>query len=419
MNKILATVMLGAISSMNALAMDKTISVTLTNPSDSRKAVPVVIPVSRGEWQSAHVTDKDGFELPTQIDDLNNDGQPDELSFVIFMKKKEKMTLNIVLSEEPRKEDDHVVCNTFGYMAIRDRDKQAKKPKHQQIYDFTFPATTNPYNYIFPHGAVLESNLVGFRVYADHRQSIDMYGHKRPKCDIAETMFYPSAEQKAAGSGDDVLYTGSTYGCGALHGWDGEKAIMFENVRNTTMRIVATGPVRTIVETINRGWKPVADALPVDVTTRYTIYADHRDVEAKVTFSRPVGDIPLSTGIVDIVEGSEEYTDKAGLRGCWGTACAGNNPKVYDTHTVGLGIYTPKEYYTKDAHFTDGKEHLPNQAYAQVLSTAGDNLHYWFTATCDMESYGFKNKKAWFKYLESWKKELDNPVKIEITNISR
>jgi hypothetical protein len=140
-----------------------------------------------------------------------------------------------------------------------------------------------------------------------------------------------------------------------------------------------------------------------------------------VQFSHAVKGMPLSTGIVDIVEGSEELTDKAGLRGCWGTACAGNNPQVYDTHTVGLGIFIPKEYYKSDSHFTDGKDYLPNQAYAQVVGTDNDKLHYWFTATCDMEDFsstgakGSYNRDSWFSYLKDWKKQLQKPIKINIT----
>ena len=130
-------------------------------------------------------------------------------------------------------------------------------------------------------------------------------------------------------------------------------------------------------------------------------------------FSRPVADLQLSTGVTDIV-GSEAITDKKGLRGCWGTACAGNNPKVYDTHTVGLAVCVPREYYRGDAHFTDGKEQLPNQAYVALLSTSTDRLHYWFTATCDLETFGFADSKAWSDYLSEWKRSLLSPVKVEI-----
>lgn len=409
MKKHLLTISAVLAAVVAAQAADKTLTVTVTNPSKTeRKAVPVVIEVD-DDVRSALVT-LDGKEIPCQLDDLDDDGEFDELAFVTDMAKKEKQTFTVTLSEqgEPRKYENR----TYGYLGIRDRSE--KNQKHQRITSVTFPKDTNPYNYIFPHGAVMENDMVGFRVYADHRQSLDYYGHRNYKMDIAETAFYTTQEQRDKGYGEDVLYTGSTYGCGALHGWDGKKSVMFENVRNRTQTVVCEGPVRTILDITNRAWQPYEGCKPVDIRTRYILYYGHRDVEVQVDFSRDVADIPLSTGIVDIVEGSTEFSDKAGLRGDWGRACAGNNPKVYDTITVGLGIYVPKQYYKADSHFTDGKERLPNQAYVQVVGTKDDDMHYWFTCTCDIETFGFKDKEAWFSYLKEWKKELEAPAAIKI-----
>lgn len=409
MKKHLLTISAVLAAVVAAQAADKTVTVTVTNPSKTeRRAVPVVIEVD-DDVRSALVT-LDGKEIPCQLDDLDDDGEFDELAFVTDMAKKEKQTFTVTLSEqgEPRKYENR----TYGYLGIRDRSE--KNQKHQRITSVTFPKDTNPYNYIFPHGAVMENDMVGFRVYADHRQSLDYYGHRNYKMDIAETAFYTTQEQRDKGYGEDVLYTGSTYGCGALHGWDGKKSVMFENVRNRTQTVVCEGPVRTILDITNRAWQPYEGCKPVDIRTRYILYYGHRDVEVQVDFSRDVADIPLSTGIVDIVEGSTEFSDKAGLRGDWGRACAGNNPKVYDTITVGLGIFVPKQYYKADSHFTDGKDRLPNQAYVQVVGTKDDDMHYWFTCTCDIETFGFKDKEAWFSYLKEWKKELEAPAAIKI-----
>lgn len=399
--------MLGLVTSL--CAAEKNIKVKVTNPSQkARSAVPVVIKLDSETTQA--IVMQGSKEIPSQLDDLNDDGVNDELSFVTDMASKETQEFTITLSSDgiPRAYNNR----TYGYIGIRDRSE--KKQKHQRINSVTFPKDTNPYNYIYPHGAVMENDMVGFRIYCDHRQSIDLYGHRHRKMDIAETGFYTTPLQREQGYGEDVLYTGSTYGCGTLHGWDGKNAIMFENVRNTTQTIVCEGPVRTIIDITNKGWKPTADSKPVDIVTRYILYYGHRDVEVQVKFSRPVPDLQLSTGIVDIVEGSEEFTDKAGLRGDWGTACAGNNPKVYDTITVGLGIFVPSTYYKSDSHFSDGKKPLPNQAYVQVLGTETDSLHYWFASTCHIESFGFSNKDAWFQWLQEWKKELEDEVQIKI-----
>ena len=389
-------------------AAERTIKLKATNPMHkARSAVPVVIRLD-SETTTA-IVKRGSYEIPCQLDDLNDDGINDELSFLTDMAADETQEFTVTLSSDgiPKNYPNR----TYGYIGIRDRSE--KEPKHQRINSVTFPKDTNPYNYIYPHGAMMENDMIGFRIYCDHRQSIDLYGHRHRKMDIAETGFYTTPLQRLQGYGEDVLYTGSTYGCGALHGWDGTKAIMFENVRNTTETIVCQGPVRTIVDITNKGWRPTPDCKPVDIVTRYTLYYGHRDVEVQVRFSRPVPDLQLSTGIVDIVEGSEELSDKAGLRGDWGRACAGNNPNVYDTITVGLGIYVPPLYYKGDSHYTDGKPRLPNQAYVQVIGTNTDSLHYWFTATSHIEAFGFSNKSAWFQWLKEWKEELGKPILIK------
>lgn len=422
MNRLL-TILTTLLVAVTAMATEKTVTVSVTNTySKERKAVPVVV-VLDGTTTSALVT-LDGKEVPCQLDDLNDDGLYEELSFVTDMKKKEKQTFNVVLSDEGTPREYPAVC--YGAIAIRDR--AAKNQKHMPINSVTFPKTSNPYQYIFPHGAVMENDMVGFRAYCDHRQSIDYYGHQQLKADIAETAFYPSAEQKAAGAGDDVLWTGSTFGCGTMHAWDAKKGwtVMYENVRNTTMEVVSAGAVRTVLRITNRAWQPFETFKPVDVITTYTLYAGHRDVEVDVKFSHAVKGLPLAAGTVDIADpkGSEEHSDCKGLRACWGTAWGGNNPKVYGVHTVGLAVNIPEEYYKSETRFSDmekekigtpdgkGKLVLPTQAYVNIIGTETDHLNYWFAATCDLESFGFKDSKAWFDYLDNWKKELASPAEI-------
>ncbi|MGM9714320.1 MAG: DUF4861 domain-containing protein [Prevotella sp.] len=417
----LTLLLLILIGATTATARETTFKVTLRNTlSSPRQDVPVVIDLAtlspdilssiggREGVSSAMVT-IGGQETPCQLDDLDDDAVPDELCFVTDMKKMERLTATVTLSDEgqPRAYE----ARTFASLSMRDRNP--KSPKHLPITSLTVPAASNPYQYIFPHGPILESELVGFRIYADHRQSVDYYGHRQKQIELPVTQFYPTKEQKSTTFGDDVLYTGSTYGCGTLHGWDGKTSVMYENVRSRTYTMVSSGPVRAIIETVNRAWRMTATSRPVDVRTRYILYAGHRDVCVDVRFSRPVPDLMLSTGVTDIV-GSEELTDKAGLRGCWGTAMAGNNPKVYDEHTVGLAVCVPKANYRGDAHFTDGKPSLPNQAYVALVQTPSDRLTYWFSVTCDMETFGFADSKAWFSYLKDWKLTLEHPVEVKV-----
>ena len=141
MKKHLLTISAVLAAVVAAQAADKTLTVTVTNPSKTeRKAVPVVIEVD-DDVRSALVT-LDGKEIPCQLDDLDDDGEFDELAFVTDMAKKEKQTFTVTLSEqgEPRKYENR----TYGYLGIRDRSE--KNQKHQRITSVTFPKDTNPYN---------------------------------------------------------------------------------------------------------------------------------------------------------------------------------------------------------------------------------------------------------------------------------
>ena len=127
MKKHLLTISAVLAAVVAAQAADKTLTVTVTNPSKTeRRAVPVVIEVD-DDVRSALVT-LDGKEIPCQLDDLDDDGEFDELAFVTDMAKKEKQTFTVTLSEqgEPRKYENR----TYGYLGIRDRSE--KNQKHQR-----------------------------------------------------------------------------------------------------------------------------------------------------------------------------------------------------------------------------------------------------------------------------------------------
>lgn len=67
-----------------------------------------------------------------------------------------------------------------------------------------------------PHGPVLESELVGYRLYFNEKQTPDIYGKFNKGLEIKESQFYPTDEQLTKGFGDDVLRVFDSCGPGAL-----------------------------------------------------------------------------------------------------------------------------------------------------------------------------------------------------------
>ena len=128
MKKHLLTISAVLAAVVAAQAADKTLTVTVTNPSKTeRRAVPVVIEVD-DDVRSALVT-LDGKEIPCQLDDLDDDGEFDELAFVTDMAKKEKQTFTVTLSEqgEPRKYENRTATSAYATARRRTRSTSVSR----------------------------------------------------------------------------------------------------------------------------------------------------------------------------------------------------------------------------------------------------------------------------------------------------
>ena len=382
----------------------KLVEVTVKNPSgEARQDVPVVMDLkSWGDVLKA-VVKVDGREIPSQLDDLDRDCVNDELCFLVNLGKKEKKTYCVSLYEEG--EQAQYPARTFAELCLPSRNKKLAK-NQQDIYlkSIAFDKRTkDPYHYVHSHGICFESDLVAMRVYFDHRQTIDLYGKINPGLVIEKTQFYPSEEQIAAGSGDDCLWVGNTYGLGALRGWDGQNQVLLNDLKYQEQRVISEGPLRAIVELDDRGWTPAPGLKPVNATIRYTIYAGHRDFDVDVFFNKDVSNYDFATGLIN-VKGSSEYADGKGLRGCWGSDWpTGKDDGKHKLETVGLGIYVPAQMLAKQMPAN-------KDCYTQVVRPIGNKLSYKLAYTSANETYGPKGEKEWYEWLKCWKKQIEQPI---------
>ena len=407
MKKLICSLLLLATCTIAASA-SQSITVSVSNPQNaSRHDVPVVILLfPYGEVRSALVT-LNGQEIPCQLDDLNQDETFDELCFLADLDKKEKKQYVVTLYEsgEPRPYPARV----FAEMVMANtKDKTLKK--HQQN-NFIEAITARgdaayTYNLQHHHGVDFESELNGIRIYFDARQTLDLYGKFKKQLELKDTQFYTTDEQKAKGYGDDVLWVGQTFGLGAFRGWNGHQPTLVEPVSSRTQRIISYGPLRTIVELVDRGWKAEADKAPVNMTLRYTQYAGHRDTDVDVFFNKDVSDYRFSTGIIN-VKGSQEFSDKQGLRACWGTDYPATDTLKWKRETVGLAVLVPR-------HNIASEEPANKDNYAYVLKVNGNHMAYKVNYTSANEQFGYHNAKDWFDYLTAWKREVEQPVVVSI-----
>lgn len=395
--------------SATANAETKNLSVRLSNPLNVKRAdVPVVISLKDVPFNVVDaVVTADGKEIPSQIDDLDLDLRNDELAFVADMDAKQKKTVSVTLYSE-KQADRNYPRRTYGDLIMRDSKTKKKNKFPGYIHSLSAPEGVDVFHMVHHHGADFESELAAYRVYFDERQTYDLYGKYKKQLELETSQFYPDDDQLAAGYGDDVLWAGQTVGLGALRGWDGAKTTMVSPVKSRGQRIVASGPVRTVVELTDKGWQLAGNTF--NLRQNVIIYAGHRDCEIQVFQDTPNVAPEYATGVINLND--KAFSDHKGLVGVWGgnwpngakDSIAGK-PKI----VVGLAVYVPGKYVVSEP--TAEKEHL-----LYVLGAkGGDRLSYNMAFTCDKETFGFKDSKEWFAWMKQWKKELDAPVEINVT----
>jgi hypothetical protein len=392
----------------------RTVTVFVRNQLDNaRTDQPVVISLAQyGEVRSALVT-VDGQEIPCQLDDLNQDDIFDELCFLANLGERERKQYTVTLFDEG--EPRSYPARVYADMLVRNTsDKKLKKNQQNNFLESITVRgdAADAYHIQHHHGVDFESELNGIRIYFDARQTLDLYGKYQKRLELQDTQFYTDAEQKAQGYGDDVLWVGQTFGLGAFRGWDGTKPTLVEPVRSRTQRIISYGPLRTIVEVVDRDWQaPLTSSIShhpssITMTLRYTQYAGHRDTDVDVFFNKNVSDYRFSTGVIN-VKGSVEYSDRHGLRACWGTDYPATDTTKWKRETVGLAVLVPHKNIASE-------EPANKDNYAFVVKIDGTHMAYKVNYTSANETFGYHSAQEWFDYLKAWRREVDHPVIVKI-----
>lgn len=389
--------------SASAQGQEKKIEVIVENPWNAEKVdEPVVIDLSSlgAGFTVKSATVFDGTnEIPSQLDDMNGDTRADELAFVINLPASGKKTLNVTLSS--LKSDKTYPARVYAEMLLR----TSKKNKYAKGYAIYADGASDTYNVQHHHGAAFESELVAYRIYFNEKQTTDLYGKFHKGLELEESQFYPTGEQLKRGFGDDVIKVNSSCGAGTLRGWDGTQSTLIKPVAVRGQRILASGPVRTIVDAEVKGWQ--YQNKEVNMINRYTLYAGHRDAQVDVLFDAPLDKEVFCTGVQNITGHADMFSDHNGLVASWGTDWPVNDTVKYKKETVGLATYIPKKYVVKE---TSDKEN-----FLYTISAPGkSSFRYYTSFTSCKETFGYPDKEKWFAYVQEWKKALEQPVKITV-----
>jgi len=224
------------------------------------------------------------------------------------------------------------------------------------ITEWTADPAIDTYHQLHHHGVAVESELMAYRIYFDKKQTIDPYCKRKPQLELAQSHWYPNDSLLAAGYGDDILRVSGTVGVGSVKYWNGTKMVHIEPVAERSQRIVSQTKNEATIEVSVRGWNPRTPRDPsvpsplVDLTTRYTMKAGHRDMRCDVLLSDTLSG--LCTGVQFIpAKGANLQSSISNIQlengillASFGTDWPVNDSAKYAKETVGLAVFIPKQF---------------------------------------------------------------------------
>ena len=281
-----------------------------------------------------------------------------------------------------------------------------KKGDHKPIQSLSVPGNIDVYNNLHHHGPAFESNLVGYRIYFDHRQTVDIYGKRHQGLEFSHTQFYPTAEDIDNGYGDDVLWAGTTVSVGSFRGMTNGKPSFIEPVAMRTESILEYGPQRTVVEVLDKGWEYEGQLL--DMKQTYTLESGHRDVRVDIEIMcKEAIRGTFCTGVRLFPEGMEKQSE--GSVATWGSNWAYGPKDTTDIKkraTVGLAVCVPNQKVVRSIE-KDNENMLIILGTKHPKKTLRFTYYLAFCSAKEEWEGSFHTPEAWFAWVDAWKKELE------------
>ncbi|WP_282037839.1 DUF4861 family protein [Saccharicrinis aurantiacus] len=236
--------------------------------------------------------DSDGVFLATQNDDINGDGNIDEITFLINLKADETKQIHFKIATPDELALFPQRTNIrFGNKKAPFNEITSAKRLHSTESKLIQP--------IFQmEGPAWENDIVGFRNYYDARNGIDIFGKRTSIMALDSVGIKGQKYHSLDWWGMDILKVGNSLGAGAIAIAINDSIYRVGPCKEGSYRFICEGPVRAIFE-LNYESVQILDRV-YNIKHQISIYAGEYGYESKVWVEGLKGDEELVTGIVDL-----------------------------------------------------------------------------------------------------------------------
>ncbi|MDN3669528.1 DUF4861 domain-containing protein [Echinicola jeungdonensis] len=362
------------------------------------------------------VTQASGDTLPTQLDDVDGDGQWDELFILADFAAQEEKTVQLKWVDQPIEFEKRT--------SVRFGKREAADQPVQPAQIDTLPADGLPksvgYQPYQTDGPSWENDKVGFRHYFDGRNAKDLFGkkvsHMSPETvginseGAVEDNYHVMEDW-----GRDILAVGNSLGIGgfalmideapARLGVTVDDAV--NNVEESVFQIVKEGPIRSIIQYNYNNWQ--THNRNYDVQERTTIWPGMYGYKNEVSISGLQGDEIFLVGLVNI--NNDQPLEEIEVNEEW-VVLLTHDKQSYDKEWhLGMALILPKAKYQGYSEAPESGD-LSNSFLAKLSIEENEPISYYAIGAWGMSEEQFRDREYFKNYVTNLTKQLDAEVEV-------
>lgn len=246
-----------------------------------------------------------------------------------------------------------------------------------------------------------ESGRVGYRLYLDHRNAIDVFGKRKPDPVLTRLALSGAGYHAMADWGMDILKVGDSPGIGAVGAFVDGRMVRFERYQRHEARVVEDGLVLAAAEVSFAGWQ--VGALTTDIRSRYEISAGSALTRAVVKVADP--QIALATGMARSSV-AKSLTPAKPREWRYVASCG---PQSLVPDDLGLAVLF------RAGERIDEIQDEHTHAVALRPSSSGELIYYFLASWVQESGGGIATCRSFHERLETIAERLSDPVVVTIS----
>lgn len=246
-------------------------------------------------------TDSQGTEVPYQLDDMDQDGEWDEVALVLDFSPNEEKKIIVSAFAKAGQNQTQFPKMTDVHFGVG-----IAKPNASEVQKYTRSYDPREKDLLFfqMEGPAWENDKVGFRMYFDPRNGIDIFG-KTTAVPTLHKQGLSTDYHKKADWGMDILKVGNSLGAGSLAFKHQDSLYRLTGWNGARFETITEGPARAIFRMTYLD--ELIGEKSYNIVHTITIEKGDWFYKSDIEIHGITDGIELVTGIVDLKENNKSF----------------------------------------------------------------------------------------------------------------